>query len=61
MRTAVFGLQSDLYRHHLDVIGREPASRDIFADTQDILLADVEVHMDRVMLNDRGEHRRMAR
>ena len=58
VRIALFGLQPDLDRDFLEVLGRQPALADLGADAQHVLLADVEIHVDRIDLHDGGQHGR---
>jgi len=60
MRKAAFGLQSNLDRDFHQILACQSALSGVGADTQHILLADVEVHVDRLLLNDGGENGRRA-
>ena len=60
MRIAFVGLQPDLDRHLLELRLGDAAPPHLGADVQHVLLADVEVHVDRIELDDGGELGRAA-
>ena len=61
MRIAGLGLQADLDRNLLRSSRVNAALRHVGAHAQHVLLADVEVHVDRIELHDGGEHGRRRR
>ena len=55
MRISLVALQPDLDRHFLELLVADAEPSDLLAHAQDVPLADVEIHVDRIELNDGGE------
>ena len=61
VRIAVLGLQADLDRQPRQLVRRDAAATRFGADPDDVLLVDIEVHIDRIERDDGGELGRRSR